>query len=518
MSAASYYAELAEVAAEASGEKAEARPEPVALAEHLHQVDPGPHLGWWHVGAMIEACQGVLDGEIERLLISAPPRTYKSRTVIQGTSSCRLRNEPRSKIYVTCADDELARYHGRYAKLFCESAGVHLRQDAKAAGWWETLEHGMFKAATIRSGMLGVGWDLGMVDDPFRSRMEAQNPLAQKTVWNLYRDDFLTRKQDRPEGGAPTLVVMHQRLSVGDLAGRLLRWLEEATAEEWHVLTLKGYAERASVVLPACCVVIEDPREPGAPLCDDEGIMREIEDRRRTNPPLHRAVDQQDPAEDAGGGVFCRSWFRLVDESPALTRVGRGWDFNAGGTDAAATARGGAHSADSWIWLDARESYPAPAALAGLVLDTARDDGQGVEVVLPNEPAVGKAFSERLAVELRREGFTVHLAGQREPKRSRSLSHAAAASARCESCHQLIVPESAEDMFRSQGLCRCPEPDGDGYGRVSFLVGDWNDLAGDRLHSFTGEPGGKDDLPDAMAVVYNALAPAPCRVAVPGIF
>jgi len=498
-----------------AGEKSE----PVTLMQHLREVDPGPHLDWWHVGAMAEACQGVLDGDIERLAIQAPPRSFKSRVVVQGGSSCRVRNEPRSKVFVSCADDGLVKYHSRHARAMAlhEASGVRLKADSRAVELWETAANGTFKASTIRAAVLGFGWDLGVVDDPFRSRAEAQRSLAQTTTWEWYRDDFLSRKQARPEGGPPGQIILQQSLSIGDLIRRLLKWLGAEGLEDWHLLTLKGYAERSSVVLPGCVTEIPDPRRVGEPLCNDDGLMAPIAERKHSNPALHRCVDQQDPVEDAGGGVFCRSWFRIVGRSgppdverpvAGLVRIGRGWDFNAGGADKTASAKGGPTESDRWRWEHAREYDPPAALLAQLVIDTALDDGPGVEQVLPNEPAVGKAFSERLALDLRKLGFTVHLAGQREPKRSRSLQHAGKAAARCGRCRQLIVPAEAVEMFKAQGVCKCPEPDGDGYGAVDFLEGDWNEPAGDRLHAFTGEPGGADDLPDAMAVLFNALATA----------
>jgi hypothetical protein len=119
---------------------------------------------------------------------------------------------------------------------------------------------------------------------------------------------------------------------------------------------------------------------------------------------------------------------------------------------------------------------------------------------------MGKAFSDRLASQLRKGGFTVHEVAQREPKRARSLPHAGLARAVCSSCFKLIVPESAADMFKGQGLCRCARGLDPAYGRVDMLSAGWNDRAREVLHRFTGEPGGDDDLPDAMAIAVNAAA------------
>lgn len=490
----------------------------VGLMQHLREVDPGPHLDWWHVGAMAEACQGVLDGDIERLLISAPPRTHKSRTVVQGTSSCRLRNEPRSKIFVTCANDKLVRYHGRNAKAFAKAAGVRIPADAKAADWWETEEKGVFKAVTIRAGQLGAGWDLGFVDDPFKSRMEAMSKLVQDTVWRLYSEDFLTRKQGRPEGGPAGLIVMHQRLAILDLWSKIVK-MTESTGQEWTVLSLKGYAERVSIVLPPSCVLIPERRAPGEPLCDDADLMAPIAERRKFQPQLHRAIDQQDPPEESSGGLICGAWFRPVgqglgdmDSYPAVIQLAmqgkitvprrriRGWDFGTGrGLDLTASALGDVCD-ERWLWEDAWQRDIPSASIEDTVLRTAEKDGKGVEVGLPNEIGTGRIFSDRVKASLEAAGFLAHVIEQREHKRIRQLPHAQLAAARCGACHLLIVPEASAEMFQTQGVCSCPVPAGDGYGCVDFLVRPWNDMAAAHLNAFTGEEGGHDDLADAMAV------------------
>jgi hypothetical protein len=434
-----------------------------------------------------------------------------------------MRNEPRSKMYLSCAEDTLLRYHSRNARAKLIRSGVKLKGDSSAVNLWETREGGTFRAVTVASGNLGFGWDLGVIDDPFKSFESAQSPLVQAAVWEWWQNDWKMRAQASASGRNPCQILMHQRLAIGDLWGRIEVWLENYGLEEWTVLCLPGYAPIKAFSFPEKCQVLPDPRSPGEPLCQEDSVMVQIDDRARTNPRLYDAVDSQRPEKNAGGGVFCEAWnqiigvgladlptydavLKLVKDGiiSAPTRRGRGWDFNAGGSDKTASALGGAVG-DRWLWESAVEYSPPAAALAQLVIDTATGDGKGVEQVLPNEPAVGKAFSERLKGDLERLGITVHLASQREPKRSRSLQHAQKAAAKCRRCGKLMVPSESVNMFTTQGVCACPDPDGDGFGGVLFLSGAWNKMAADRLHLFTGEPGGQDDLADAMAVLFNAF-------------
>lgn len=529
-------------------------PERVTLRQHLKQVDPGPYLDWWHVGLLIEQVQRVLDGEVRRLLICAPPRMYKSRPVVQGGGSCRIRTAPRSKVFTACSDRDLVLFHSRHTRDHVIASGGRLRSDSKSVSLWETEQGGAYKAVTVNAGKLGFGWDFGIVDDPFASRADALNIRVQNEVWEWYRDHFMSRAQPRPDGGPPGQIVIQQRLASGDLAGKLLDHLEKTLDEQWEALILQGYKKPLSYSLPACVRRIEDPRQDGEPLCDDAETMVQVDERRKTNPWLARAVDDQDPAEEASGGIFCGSWFRRLDtdeqqllevaerlqdtaERPArrgvegqleaanftqllaairqhvpmkidtAIRRGRAWDLNAGGADALASAKGCSLPLDGFRWEDCYEDHPPSALIPSIILDHAAADGVEVEIILPLEPAIGKNYAEGLKADLVQAGYTCHLAPQQGPKRQRALPHAGAAAAHCRRCRQLVVPEDAAELFASLGVCRCPQPEGDGHGLVELaMTAAKADLFVARHHAFTGLPGGRDDLVDAASICYNVLA------------
>lgn len=489
-----------------------AKPKRVTLMEHLREVDPGPYLDWWHVGLLAEQVQRVLDGEVHRLLICAPPRMYKSRPVVQGGGSCQIRNVPESKVFAACSDRDLVYFHSRHTRDHVLQSGVGLRPDSKSVSLWETEQGGAYKAVTVNAGKLGFGWDTGIVDDPFASRAEALNARVQNEVWEWYRDHFMSRAQPRPDGSPPCHIVIQQRLASGDLAGKLLDHLEKASNEEWEALVLQGYKKPLTYSFPACMRRIEDPRQDGEPLCEDPETMVQVDERRETNPWLARAVDDQDPAEEVSGGIFCGAWFRRRASPDLLSRVGRGWDLSAGGSDALASAKGGPLLGGRFRWTDCTEDYPPAASIRSIIFGYAEDDGRGVEIVLPSEPATGRNYVEDLAKDLRQAGYTVHLAPQRGPKRQRALPHASAAAAHCGACQRLIVPVEARELFVTLGVCRCERPDGDGRGKVELAMAPGKtELFASRHNAFTGLPGGADDLVDAAAIAYNAMSSAPAR-------
>lgn len=521
--------------------RAENPPEPVPLREHIAQVDPGPHLDWWHVGAMIEVCQAVLNGEILRLLVHAPPRTHKSRTVIQDTASCAVRNYPNERVGLGMAADDVLKQQSRWTRDKVLAAGVQLRQDSRNVSLWETPQKGGLWARTVGSRILGVGAHLLMIDDPFGSLAEAKRLLIQMRVWDWATNDFWGRREMRPDGRPPRLIIMHQGLAVGDLRDRVLAKIgagEDPFGDEpWTVLDLKGRWRERRTPLPSACRVVKDPRKTiGEPLCP--ALQQPIDERSRSQPELHERVDQGEPPEDEGGGVFLSRFFRVLgirqedeilaevlrqtskDRRPlellrieAMARAGqiatprrylRGWDLSAGGVDKTASSLGVELEPGQeieWIWAHATSARPPILAVESHVMERARLDGPMVEQVIPDEPAMGKPFAASLKAKLETEGFTAHLAPQRGPKRSRAAMHAAATAPHCRDCGGIMASE--DEGFAAGDICGCEVPNGPETGRVAVLAGVWVDPWLARHQAFTGDEGGKDDEVDSAAVAWN---------------
>lgn len=478
---------------------------------------------------MIEACQAVLDGEIERLMIAAPPRTWKSRTTVQGTGSARMRNQPRSKLMVACASIELVGYHSRHTRqhVVTSCGDRFLRTDSKSVALWETQQGGAYKATTILGGQLGFGWDLLITDDPFASRDAAQSRLIQRRTWERWRDDLQTRAQDRPEGGPPCQILMHQRLAEGDVLGRLLDWLEETGGQEWHALILDGFRDPRPYALPECVERIEDRREPGEPLCDDEGVMREIADRRENNPRLHAAVDQQRPPADIGAGVFRKSWLPIIGrdrtdlakpymalaamaaagEITMMKRQMRGHDYAGGGEDAVGSCGvcqlepGGRYE---WILYDPTTDHPVAAAVETVAIGNSRRDPMTTEQAIPKETGVGAALAASIRKQLQEIGYRCHPMKVSPGKVALAQPLATKAAPTCELCALIVVdPEDRKQMPKGS-VCECDRPKVR-LGKVAILAtpDERAERLRDRMHDFDGE--GEDDDVDAACCGFNAL-------------
>lgn len=471
-----------------------------------------------HVRLMVETAQRVVDGEITRLLVSAPPRYYKSLVWARWLPAYYLSLMPTDWVAVVSASATLAEIMSGDAREFFRVSGARFRVDSQDKSLWRTTGGGGMWARGVGGWALGVGYNLGIIDDPFASWKEAMKQGIQEEVESYFWKTFYGRREisgDRPAA----IVVNHQALAEGDLRGRILKRELEAKhpPEGWHVLNLPAIKRARREPFPPSVTVIPDGRAEGEPLCpvlqdqDLEGLLRlEATDRN-----LFAATHQQEPLPDQGGGMFERWWWSfacpadrversaavhpeltqminaLMDEGslPLLHREGRAWDIAAsvrGEGDASASVRGGIamrKALQEIIFTDAQEYYYPAHAVLDLIFETACQDGTGVDVILPQEPAgAGKIMIANLQARLENAGFTVKVVSTSGSKRVRANPHAGAAA----------------PLRNAAG-----EEDGR-MGRCYVLPGEWNPLFFERHHKFDGVTKPLD-LVDAGAYLFSEL-------------
>lgn len=526
---------------------------PAALRTRSEQAATAESFGDWisrihppfqwsaHTELMAETAQRVLDGEILRLIVSAPPRYKKSLIWARFLPARFLSLNPDKWVSVVSATATLAEIMSGDARSFYRAAGLPFRQDSQDKALWRTPKGGGMWARGVGGWILGVGMDLGIVDDPFAKWEEAQKVSVQEFVESYFWNDFMGRRELREQGeGAVPIVVNHQALAEGDLRGRILKRELEAKlpSEGWHVLNIPALKRPRREPFPPSVKVIPDlarwdgpgtpkrERRDGEPLCpqlleqDVEGLLR----LEASNERLFAATHQQEPYSDVGGGMFERWWWslacsreaveamlvRLRGESaagsegeltrliralmeagvlPILHREGRAWDIAAslkGEGDSSASARGGValeRGRQEIVFTDAAEyDYPAHAVL-DLIFETAQQDGPGVDVILPLEPAAaGKILIVNFQARLEAAGFRVVVVSTSGSKRVRANPHAGAAA----------------PLRNALGV-----EDGR-MGRCFLLPGPWNDLFRERHQKFDGVTKPLD-LVDATSYLFSEL-------------
>lgn len=257
----------------------------------------------------------------DHLIVSMPPRHGKSFTISRLFPAWYLGINPSQRVILASYGATLARKHSRaarsivasrvYAELFPE---IKLAADARSADSWDLIpvvsgEAGGMDAVGVGGGITGKGAQLIIVDDPIKSRAEAESATYRDRLWEWFTDDLYTRR----EPGASVILVM-TRWSTDDLAARLIR----RQREKWTYIRLPALAEPDDLL----------GRAIGDPLWVarfDTSALHDIESS--IGAYAWAGLYQQSPVPQSGG-LFKRASFRLTQTAPPiLTHAVRFWDL-----------------------------------------------------------------------------------------------------------------------------------------------------------------------------------------------
>jgi predicted phage terminase large subunit-like protein len=265
----------------------------------------------------------------------------------------------------------------RYAEIFPD---VKLAGDSKAADAWDIAHHlGGLDAMGVGGGVTGKGGHIIVVDDPVKSRQEAESEVYRDKVWDWFTDDLYTRR----EPGGVIIVVM-TRWHQDDLVGRLLK----NEPDKWKRIRLPALAED------------NDPlgRKVGEALWPErfpEPVLRDIECTMGAY--SWSALYQQNPVP-AEGGIFKRAWFNpLVANPPEIVTAYRSWDLAMSektSADYTAGVKIGQGTDGHWYILDIAHARVDWGDLTGFLADVILKDGPSVQQGIEEKGYMSRAISD----------------------------------------------------------------------------------------------------------------------------
>jgi predicted phage terminase large subunit-like protein len=276
------------------------------LADWLPKVSPSYTWTWDHLVHIRENLDLVAANEIKRLMIFCPPRHGKSELVTVRFPAWYLERHPDRRVIIGSYNQLLADRFSRKVRRIAAQR-IALSPERKAVSDWETLAGGGLRAVGVGSGVTGQGGNLIIIDDPTKSREEANSEAYRAKVWDWFTDDLYTRL----EPGAAMVLIM-TRWHTDDLAGRILA---SPGASEWTVINLPALAEAG------------DPlgRSEGEALCPERYDEQQLATIREALGSSFTALYQQRPAAQEGE-LFKREWWRYYDAPPAFRRIVQSWD------------------------------------------------------------------------------------------------------------------------------------------------------------------------------------------------
>lgn len=208
-----------------------------------------------HLRIIGEAVAAVGRGETSRLLITTPPQVGKTVTAVVGTSVWWLAHHPAHRVIIGSYGANLAVNRGKSArKLVIEHGyryGLHLERGSSAAAKWDLTTGGGVLSVGVGTGVTGEPGDIAVIDDPHKSRQEADSLKFRDRVSDWYSADIVSRLAP----GAPVILIM-TRWHPDDLAARVM--IQEGREEDggkWRVLHLPAlslgqtYTDRGGRVL-----------------------------------------------------------------------------------------------------------------------------------------------------------------------------------------------------------------------------------------------------------------------------
>ena len=291
------------------------------LQEWLEDVTPEWNWKYRHLLHIQAHLDKVTDGSIKRLILCVPPRHGKSEMTTVRYPIYRLAHDPKFRVIVGAYNQRLANKFSRKMRKLVRQIGatktatgaphpLQFARDAKAVEDWETSEGGGVRAVGVGGGVTGMGANLIVIDDPVKSRKEANSEVYRETVWEWYSEDIYTRLEP---GGA--IVVIMTRWHEDDLVGRLIAEAKNG-GEEWVVINLPALAEA------------DDPlgREIGEALCPERYDEDALERIAKVLKNGFFALFQQRP-QPAEGSTFKRKWFQVHDRAPLGLKWVRYWDL-----------------------------------------------------------------------------------------------------------------------------------------------------------------------------------------------
>lgn len=243
--------------------------------------------------------------ETLKLVCNIPPGHGKSTLLAFWVAWCLCRYPDSRFLYISYAATLAASHTDTIRRiLLCKEYrqlfGVELRADSKAKDFFQTTSGGAV-GAFGSSGAI-TGRDAGLpglsrfsgaliLDDPHKPDEVFSDTMREKVIQN-YRDTI----QQRARGINVPFIMIGQRLHESDLAAYLLNGED---GHEWHRVILKSIDDTGNALYPEAF-----------PLA-----MLRI--RQERDIYVFASQHQQDP-QPAGGSVFKKDWFVIMDEEPNI--------------------------------------------------------------------------------------------------------------------------------------------------------------------------------------------------------
>lgn len=191
-------------------------------------------------------------GKSSYLLISVHPRAGKSDLVSRYLGPHFLGEFPDKEVMQVTYQSTLAASFSTYARNIFKSdrfkeiyPNIQLSSETNQKANWVIADlqdkptGGKLYAAGLQSGLTGNGFHLGILDDYFSGRAQAESKVQRDSAWDAFANDFMTR-------AAPVaiVIVLATQWHVDDINGRIKKEsAENPDFPQFEVMSFPAKAE-----------------------------------------------------------------------------------------------------------------------------------------------------------------------------------------------------------------------------------------------------------------------------------
>lgn len=291
----------AKLLAQRRATKAQVQRQPMTLAEWVTRIPVLSAKGYvkpLHLAPLLSELERIQRGEQVRIVCHTPPRGAKTETLLSAVSWW-LDRHPDWEIAYCSYNATQARSKAVKARDWAKAMGVPVVRDTVVE--WRTPQGGGCIARGVGEGITGQGVDVAIVDDPVKDRQEAESALKRQRCLDWFNEALFTR--GNPSSAAKpkprSIIVNMARWHPDDLAGTLVK-------QGWRYIKLPALDEGRSFW----------------PEMWTPSQLEEI--RAQLGPYSFEALYQGSP-RPRGGAVFGDPW--VFTEAPVNYRAAIGLDL-----------------------------------------------------------------------------------------------------------------------------------------------------------------------------------------------
>jgi len=279
------------------------------LIDFAIAIDPKYQDTWFHetIATVLQSSlEKVERGEDARVIIQTPPQVGKSYTATQMFPAWSLGHHPEWPVIVGSYSSDLATRFGQDTRDIMQSEryrtifSARLRQDTKSKGYWKTGDGGSYTAVGVGGAITGMGFKIGIIDDPFKNREEANSKVIRDSRWDWYRSTFYTRQR-----GNTAIIIINTRWHTDDLVGRLIKQQEDDERNG-----VENYDKWAVVTFPAIATEDEQFRKKGEALWPERFPIEKLKKTEAALGPYEFAALYQANPITSANQEFKEEWMK----------------------------------------------------------------------------------------------------------------------------------------------------------------------------------------------------------------